>query len=72
MAAAVDYDESIAHLVAAEEDLKSQSTSGDLLPVFVMPEAKRNAKKVKVIIKLQAVRGKLGEFWAHIACFWLA
>ena len=51
--AGVEYDESIAHLVAAEEDLKSQSTSGDLLPVFVMPEAKRNAKKVKVIIAVK-------------------
>ena len=49
----MEYDESIAHLVAAEEDLKSQSTSGDLLPVFVMPEAKRNAKKVKVIIAVK-------------------
>ena len=51
--AGVEYDESIADLVAAEEDLKSQSTSGDLLPVFVMPEAKRNAKKVKVIIAVK-------------------
>jgi len=41
----VDYDASIADLVSAEKDLESQSTSGDLLPVFVMPEAKRNAKK---------------------------
>lgn len=46
----MDYDASIADLVSAEKDLESQSTSGDLLPVFVMPEAKRNAKKVSLII----------------------
>ena len=45
----VEYDDSLADLVAAEKDLQSHSTSSDLLPVFVMPEAKRNAKKVRFI-----------------------
>ena len=46
---AVGYDESLADLVAAEKDLESQSTSSDLLPVFVMPDAKRNAKKASIV-----------------------
>ena len=28
--------------------------------------------RTRVTSKLRAVRGKLGEFWAHIAFFWLA
>ena len=42
----VEYDSSIAELVSADKDLESRSTAGDLLPVFVMPEAKKNARKV--------------------------
>ena len=42
----VEHDESLNELVAAEKELESASTSRDLLPVFVMPDAKRNAKKV--------------------------
>ena len=42
----VEHDESLNELVAAEKELESASTSRDLLPVFVMPDAKRNAQKV--------------------------
>ena len=42
----MEHDESLNELVAAEKELESASTSRDLLPVFVMPEAKRNAQKV--------------------------
>ena len=41
----VEHDESLNELIAAEKELELASTSRDLLPVFVMPEAKRNAQR---------------------------